>query len=176
MTNELRYVKQWLKRTKAASQGAYGVLSSLEQSRTRVITLEKLLKKLSGLPVDVHDYFREATDCLHYGLTRAAVVLSWAGFFHVLSERMFMVFESKLRKNRPKWKFTDLNNLKEKYPEAQILDAIKDIGFIKKNELRIFQGQLTTRNNCAHPTLYKPSMNSALGFVDDIIRQTTKYI
>jgi hypothetical protein len=38
------------------------------------------------------------------------------------------------------------------------------------------QGQLSTRNQCAHPTLYKPSLNSAIGYVDEMIRQTIEYL
>ncbi len=128
------------------------------------------------LPVDIQDYFLEATRCLELNLTRGAVILAWAGFFHVLTEKMHETSAAKLHSVRQKWSFTDLSELKENYSEAQILEASKDIKFINRSEKRIYDGQLATRNQCAHPTLYRPSLNSAIGYVDEMIRQTRKYI
>ncbi|MGB3478362.1 MAG: hypothetical protein WBB67_04295 [bacterium] len=176
MLNDLQLVAKWLTRTRKASKEAHQILATLEHSKSRIITIEKLFDKLSGLPVDVQDYFHEAINCLQYDFLRAAVVLSWAGFCHVLTEKMYSLHASDIKKKRTRWKFSTLTDLKENYPESQILDAAKEVGFIKRNVLRVYQGQLQTRNNCAHPTLFKPSINSALGFVDDMVRQTIAFL
>jgi hypothetical protein len=66
--------------------------------------------------------------------------------------------------------------LKEQYPEAQIPDVGKDVKFTGKAQLKVLHGQLSQRNQCAHPTLYRPSMNAVIGYVDEMVRQTLSYI
>ena len=174
--DDIALISEWLSRAVAARNKAHKILSFHEHSMSRVVILEDLLSQLDGLPIDVQDYFREATSCLEQNLLRASVVLSWAGFFHVFSEGLLLHHEQKLRVARPKWKFRDLVELKETYVEFQILEAARAVRMIKKTELRVYQGQLAERNRCAHPTLYRPSLNSALGFVDNMLLQTIKYL
>lgn len=126
--------------------------------------------------MDVQDYFSESITCLEQDLLRAAIVMSWAGHFHMYSEILFLNHEHDIRTIRPKWKFGDVNELKEGYPEAQLIDVAKEVKFTSKAKLRILQGQLSIRNQCAHPTLYRPSLNSAIGYVDEIISQTISYL
>lgn len=171
MTAE-RETRDWVRRAERARAAAHEVLGNHEAARSRVVILEQLLQRLSGLPVDIQDYFREAATCLEVGARRAAIVLAWAGFFHTVAEQVLAQHEPTLRAKRPKWKFKDLDELKEGYAEAQILDAAREVGLIKKAELRIFQGQLSMRNLCAHPTLYAPSLNVAIGYVDSVLVQT----
>lgn len=169
-------LNDWLARARSAQRAAHTVLATHEQSASRVILLEDLLKKLVVAPVDVQDYFREAATCLEQGLHRSGVVLAWAGHFHVFSETLLLKHEGEIRSARPKWIFKDLTELKEQVAEAQLLDVGKDVKFIGKATLRVLQGQLSVRNQCAHPTLYRPSMNSAIGYVDEMVHQTLGYI
>lgn len=173
---DFNILKEWQTRANLATREAHRILAKHEQSSSRVVILEDLLKKLEGLPVDVQDYFKEATSCLQNNLLRAAIVLSWAGFFHVLAESSYLTQEASLRQARPKWQFKDLIEMKENYAESQILDVLRVVKIISKAELRVYQGQLAVRNQCAHPTLYRPSLNSALGYVDDMIRQAARYL
>jgi hypothetical protein len=163
---------EWQRRASKAEREAHRILAGHERSVSRVILLEDLLQKLEVLPVDIQDYFREATKCLEQGLLRAAVVLSWAGFFYVLLERNYVKHKAKIRAARPKWSFSDLAELRASYPESQILDALRAAKLISRAEIRVYQGQLSVRNQCAHPTLFRPSLNSTLGFVDDMLHQT----
>lgn len=168
-------VLHWLLRTSRAARAAHTVLASHEASASRVIFVEQLLKHLSGLPVDVQDYFKEAVRCLEVGATRAAVVLSWAGLFHTVAERLVMDYGPAFRSAYPKWPTQDLVELKDQVPESQILDAAKVVGLLKRQRHRILQGHLATRNQCAHPTLYSPSINVAIGYVEELIRMTTEF-
>jgi len=170
------FLAEWHRRAKLAEVEAHRILSKHEQSVSRVIILEELLYKLEGLPIDVQDYFKESVICLERNLLRAAVVLSWAGFLHVLVENMYTNHEAALRNARPNWQFNDLTELKENYVEYQLIETARKIGLINKAEMKVLQGQLAERNRCAHPTLYKPSLNSALGFVDSMLRQTLKFL
>ena len=69
----------WLVRTRTAQRAAHAVLATHEQSASRVILLEDLIRRLVVAPVDVQDYFREAVTCLEQGLNRSGVVLAWKG-------------------------------------------------------------------------------------------------
>jgi len=169
-------IGSWVLKAKKAERDAHEILAKHEKSPSRVVLLEDLVKTLSGTPVDVQDYFKESITCLEQELFRAAIVMSWAGHFHVYSEVLFTRHESDIKELRPKWKFGDVNELKEGYPEAQIIDVAKEVKFTSKARLRILQGQLSTRNQCAHPTLFRPSLNSSIGYVDEMIRQTIEYI
>ncbi|WP_374972612.1 hypothetical protein [Spongiibacter marinus] len=162
--------------SRAAEKAAHDVLAQHELSSSRVIHLEALTKSLSGTPVDVQDYFKEAITCLEQGLYRAGIVMAWAGHFNVFFEVLYQKHEADIRQERPKWKFRDLADLKESYAEAHMLEVAKVVKFINRAELRILDGQLSIRNQCAHPTLYRPSHNSAIGYVDEMISQTIKYI
>lgn len=172
-----KLLKEWIKRSNKAKSEAHKILAKHDRSiSSRVVLLDDVLSKLNNLPVDVQDYFRESVICLENELTRAAIVLSWSGFFHVVAEKLMTDHESALRKQRQKWTFSDLAELKANYTEFAILEAAKVVGLIKNAKLREYQGMLSKRNQCAHPTLYKPSLNTAIGYVDDILRKSTDYI
>lgn len=162
----------WATRASCARRAAHIALSQHESSVSRVILLEDLTKRLLGTPVDVRDYFTEAIFCLEHKLYRAGIVLAWAGHFNVFAETCFEKHEADIRAARPTWKFQNLAELKEVVTENAFLTVAKDVKFITKPQLRILDGQLSTRNQCAHPTLYRPSMNEAIGYVDNMIRQT----
>ncbi|QQR75335.1 MAG: hypothetical protein IPJ17_07095 [Holophagales bacterium] len=169
-------LEDWVQAAARARSAAHSALAAHEASASRVVLLEDLLKKLKAAPIDVQDYFREALDCLERGLNRSAVVLAWAGHFYVLSETMYRKHEADIRQVRPKWSFKDLADLKEQYAEAQLLDVAREVKFLGRAELRVLQGQLSHRNQCAHPTLFRPSSNFAIGYVDEMIRQTLLFL
>lgn len=165
-----------VRKSRLAKKAAHEVLSQHELSSSRIIHLEALSKRLSGAPVDVQNYFKEAITCLEQGLYRAAIVMAWAGHFNVFFEALYQKHEAEIRNARPRWSFKDLGELKESHAEAHLLEVAKVVQFIKRAELRIMDGQLSVRNQCAHPTMYRPSHNSAIGYVDEMITQTIKYI
>ena len=167
---------EWVSRTRKAAREAHDILSIHESSPSRVVLLEELVRKLSGTPIDVQEYFKESIRCLESGLFRATVVFSWSGHFGVYSEYLYRAHEADIRSIRDKWKFNDVFELREKYAESQILDVGKEVKFIKNPTLRILQGQLSQRNSCAHPTMYRPSMNTTIGYVDQMVSQSLSYM
>ena len=169
-------VNEWQRRVRLATREAHKMLAIHESAISRVVILENILDRLSGIAVDVQDYFIEAVSCLENNLLRAGIVLSWAGFFHIFSQALYSKYEAIIRSKRPKWIFNDFVEFKEKFAEAQIIDVAKEVASINNATLKIYHGQLSMRNQCAHPTLYRPSMNSAIGYVDDMIRESIKYI
>lgn len=169
-------LEDWVARASKARFAAHSALAKHESAASRVVLLEDLAKSLSGTPVDVQDYFSEAVSCLENELYRSGIILAWAGHFHVFSEVCYQKHENDIRAARPKWTFKDLADLKERFAEAQFLTVAKEVKFTTNAKLRILDGQLSLRNQCAHPTLYRPSMNAAIGYVDEMIRQTLSYL
>jgi hypothetical protein len=169
-------LEDWSIRVSGARRAAHNALATHEGATSRIVLLEDLSKHLSGSPVDVQDYFSEAISCVEHELYRSGIVLAWAGHFHVFSELCFKKHEAEIRLSRSKWSFKDLSELKENASESHFLVVAKDVKFITKPQFRILDGQLSQRNQCAHPTLYRPSMNAAIGYIDEMIRQTLSYL
>jgi hypothetical protein len=169
-------VRAWHTRVRAFEVEVHRLFSKHEDSSSRIIELRHLAKKLRGLPIDVNSYFSEAVECLERGLLRSATVMAWAGFFSVFMDALYKKHEVDIRNARNKWSFADVSELKETQSESALLQVAKAVSFIKQHELRKYDGQLSTRNQCAHPTLYKPSPNEAIGFVDLMIGQTTRHV
>lgn len=172
-------VAQWQQKAAAAQEEAHKILAIHEGAvKSRVIVLEDVMRKLaaSPLPPDVQNYFREAVICLEHDARRAAIVLSWAGFFYILCEKMFNQYEAELRAAYTNWQFASFEELKETYNEFQLIEAMKKVGLISKAEMRQFQGLLAQRNQCAHPTRYQPGMNEALGFVSQVLDQAIRHL
>ena len=169
-------LKAWVARAQSAENAAHKILASHECAPSRVILLEEMPKQLTGLPVDVSEYFRESIRCLGLGCVRAGVVTAWCGFFELFLVSLYRKHESDIRSKRPKWSFLDLAELKESTAESQLLDVAKEVKFIGKARLRVLQGHLSTRNQCAHPTIYQPSLNQGIGYVDELIGYMKEYI
>lgn len=152
------------------------ILQSHEAAESRVVYLRDSFTRLEDLPVDVAQYYREALQALQVGCYRAAVVLSWAGFVYTLVEYMVTNHAAPLASHYPKWKTGTVTTLLETTPEAQLLDAARTINIINKQKLNIYKGWLSVRNQCAHPTLYVPSRNVALGYVDAVASELVDYL
>lgn len=167
---------KWVVKARKAEAAAHKVLAIHESALSRVILLEELPKQLTGLPVDVAEYFRESIRCLEVNCIRAGIVTAWCGFFELFLVNLYSSHEADIRTKRPKWVFADLPELKEQVGEAQLIDAAREVRFIGKARLRVLQGHLATRNQCAHPTLYTPSLNQGIGYVDELIGYMKEYI
>ena len=176
MINKYSYIDDWLKRGRRAEAEAHAVLIKYAADGSRVVQLSDLLKKLDKLPIDVKDYFSEAVGCLEHGYHRASIVMSWTGFYQVFSETLVLKHIDDIKGIRKKWAFKDVTELNETVSESQVIDVAKEVTFINKSLVRILQGHLSTRNQCAHPTLYRPRMNTCIGYVDEMITRTIKYI
>lgn len=169
-------IEVWLARALRAQREGHTLLAGIEGSRSRIITLADARRKLTAAPADVQDYFEEALGCLEYGFHRSGIVLAWAGFFSIFAERLYTQKLTEVLVARPKWSIPMSSDMKDCSPEAQIVDVAREVKFIGKAEHRILDGHLATRNQCAHPTVFKPSQNVALGFADEMISRVLKLI
>ena len=102
--------------------------------------------------------------------------MSWAGLLYMIAEKLVNSYRKELASNYPKWKITSTRDLLEDVPEDQVLQAAKKVGLISNQKLNIYRGWLATRTQCAHPTLFQPSRNVALGFVDAVVAEISAFI
>lgn len=166
-----------IKRVKVAEMEANNILGNHGDSyKSRILDLKSLRKQLINIPIDIYSYFDESLKCLESGYKRAAMIMVWSGFFYIFSNYLFDYEEDEIRRLRPKWKFNNFDEFRESNPESQILDLAKDLGTITRADLRVLQGYLSTRNKCAHPTLYQPTMNGAIGYINELLVYTLRYI
>lgn len=163
------------RRAELAQRSSHEVLIRHGWSRYRVTTVKDLMQHLESVPVDINSYFREAIGCLEHDFRRAAVVLSWAGFYGVFSEHLFNHHLEKLKSTREKWKLVSIEDLKEKI-ESQVLEAAKMISVLSKADERILQGLLAKRNQCAHPSLLVPSINDTIGYLDQTLSYAIRFV
>lgn len=168
--------EDWIQRARNAQREANKVLADSGHSKPRIFFLEEVRSKLNGAPIDIQMYFEESLICLRNDLNRPAIVVAWAGYFDVFCQALYDSKEADVRTIRTKWTFADASEFKEAAPEAQIIDVAKDVGFIRNPQRRMMDGWLSQRNQCAHPTVYRPSPNTAIGFVDSMIQGTLEYI
>ena len=150
---------------------AHLILGHHETSASRVIFLEETYKKLTGLSIQQDELFRQAPRCIENGLFRAAHVMAWAGFMDFIEEKISFDEFIKLKKVRPMWNFTSVEDLRENYPEFQLIDACYAVGLCTKNEKKTLHGLLSKRNECAHPSNYYPGLNESLGYISELLRR-----
>lgn len=162
-----RYVTKVLK----VRSEAHSILSMQENSRSRVISLEESYNKVENLSVKQDDLFKQSLRCIENELYRAAHVMGWAAFIDYLETIIEEDNFVSLNISRPKWNIKSLIQLRESYPEAQIIDAMRDANLIGKSEAKAFHGLLTRRNECAHPSDYYPDLNSSLGYISEILKR-----
>lgn len=117
--------------------------------------------------------FREALRCVENGLFRAAHVLAWSGFIDFLEDLIVENIEL-LKEKRPNWKVSSKEELREKYPEFQIIEAAKDMKILTKSEMKALHGLLSKRNECAHPSEYFPDLNETLGYISELLNRIGK--
>ncbi|MCY3626368.1 MAG: hypothetical protein F4039_04525 [Gammaproteobacteria bacterium] len=149
---------------------AHSVFSRFESaSQSRTIELHETYRKVDILNSKQDDLIRQAIRCTEHELYRAAHVMAWSAAIDFLTEYANLDSLQAIRKVRPVWKIKDLESLKETRGEFAIIEAMKESGLIKKREQKAFQGLLSKRNECAHPSDYYPDLNQSLGYISEII-------
>lgn len=161
-------LQEWVKRANCLQQEFIRILSKYESSSSRVIVLDQSYEKLTSLSIKQDELFRQALRCVENGLFRAAHVMAWAAFIDYFEEKLGSDGFLKLKNERPNWLFSSVDDLREKYPEHQLIEAGRLIGLLTKQEEKILIGLLNKRNECAHPSNYFPGLNETLGYISEL--------
>lgn len=175
MSNENPPFNDLLKIVSAFEKDANIILSKIDSSRSRIVTLYDTRKSLAKLSLLQESLFEQSFECIEAGLYKAAHVMAWAAFMDYLEVKISSDGFKKLFSIRTKWaRYKTLEELRENVVEYQIIEASKDLGLLGKNECRSVKGYLSTRNECAHPSDYEPRMNDAIGYVSTLLNRIAK--
>src|ERR1700730_3433101 len=164
-------IQNLLGRTRAFAAEAHSLLGKHESSPSRIVALDATYRKLTALSLKQDDLMRQALRCLKSELYRAAHVMAWAAFMDFFEEKLASDGLLKLRAARTGWIFIGMEDLREKVPEFQIIDAAHSAGLCQKNEAKALQGLLNKRNECAHPSDFYPGLNESLGYISELLKR-----
>lgn len=166
----LRFI---IEKVKIFNMEANEILAKFESSKSRVITIEQSYARLKSLSLQQDSLLRQALQCVEHELYRAAHVLAWAALIDYVEQ---LIDLKRLRSIRPKWNnIITLQDLREQVPEAQLIDAARDLGLLSKNEAKALHGLLHRRNECAHPSDYEPGLNETLGYISEILTRLESF-
>lgn len=171
----MRDLQLILSKAKAFEDEAHRLLGRVESAKSRVIDVDQTRTRVATLSLRQDELFRQAIECVTFGLFRGAHVMAWAGFIDYLEEKLSSDGLTKVRAARPEWsKFKTMEEITENVPEAQLIDVARDIGLVGKSEGKVLHGLLSKRNECAHPTGYCPGLNESLGFISELLNRVEK--
>ena len=162
-------VRDLLSRVQALTLEHQRILSEVDTSRTRIVTVASLNQQLSGLSSDQAALLDSAVECAHSRQYRAAIVMAWTALIDLLEQKLASDGFSHLNSVRPKWKVSSREELTESQVEFQIIEAAQAAGLYGKTRRKTLQGLLNTRNRAAHPGSFHPTFNRALGYIEEVI-------
>lgn len=136
-----------------------------------VASLTTLAERLAD--ETVRGYVEEAIRCLSVDALRAATVFLWAGAIRTLHQAAWAEGATSVNaaigthdaKARAVKKLDDFAYIKD----ATFLKAAFDLGLIDKAERGTLEEALDLRNKCSHPTKYRPRINKARSFIEDVV-------
>lgn len=157
-----------------------GWLASAPPERIHIVrevsqSLEAALHQISD--ERERDYVEEALSCLNPQVSayRAAIVMGWsAAMWNIrrkLERRGLGAFNMEFVKRFPKAKRAQATVLDdfEEYRDHEILGVAEALNVISKATYKVLTHHLDIRNNCGHPTDYKPEIHRVKTFFEEII-------
>jgi hypothetical protein len=167
----LEILRDLLTRAHAFENKAHRILARHEAAVSRVITVEDTYRTLTGLSLQQDNLFREALRCVENQLFKAAHVMAWAGFIDYLEDKIIAEYLVGVKAAKPKWSINGKEDLREQVTEHQLIMVCREVKLLGKNEEKAFLGLLNTRNECAHPSSYSPTLNETLGFISQLFNR-----
>lgn len=171
----LRNIK---KQSEGFQEEVHQQLAKYEGStKSRVISLRESYARLAGLSLQQEELFKQAMQCIEQGIYRAAIVMAWAAFIDVVEQKLAEDGLIKVKAVKTGWvRFATMEELRENIPEYQLIEAARDVKLLNKGETKTILGLLSKRNECAHPSGYKPDLNESLGYVSELLSRFEKII
>ena len=97
--------------------------------------------------------------------------MAWAGFMDYIEDKMIAEYLTDIKAVRTKWSINGKEELQEQATEHQLIKVCREIKLLRRNEANAFLGLLNTRNECAHPSNYSPTLNETLGFISQLLNR-----
>jgi hypothetical protein len=145
------------------------IVGSVQQSKARAATVEATLQAIAKLPVMQQELLTEAAEATRAGLYRSACVSAFAALADSLHERIGRKGALPTIAAARKWTLTSVEDLRE-YADHNVADAAKEALVISKAQMKSFHGLLHRRNQAAHPSGAKPTVDEALGYISECVR------
>lgn len=136
-----------------------------------VASLENVAQKISD---DLaREFVEEAITCLHVGALRAAVVFAWTGAVRTLHDQAatkgWPNVEAAVQKHDPRVKSVKKMEDFAAVADKTFLLAARDLALIDKGQWVILQQALDLRNQCGHPSKYRPGPKKVSALLEDLI-------
>jgi len=132
--------------------------------------LERLIFTLKSK--DEQEYLLEAIQCFRSGSLKAGIVFSWSSFIRYLQNKCIDKGYKKINESAEKLKFkkkfsklTDFETIKE----TSLLALALELKVLSKHQKSQMDNNLDLRNHCGLPSAYKPEINKAKAFLEDIV-------
>jgi hypothetical protein len=108
---------------------------------------------------------KEARACVEHGLYRPAYVSAWNGY--VALALTFLAAEdfAAVRSIRPSWKVTSIEDLSMKTPGTELLRMLAELDLTTGDMADLLPLHLQSRNDCAHPSSFRPTAREADEYV-----------
>jgi hypothetical protein len=164
-------VREVLRRVARAEREARRILATHEASVDRIITIEQTYDRVGKLSISQGDLLKQALRAIEHGLYRSAIVMAWAAFMDFAEEKLGEDGFVTLNAKYVKWKIANVEDLREKIPDFQIVTALKAVKLSTKTGEKTLQGLLGQRNESAHPSEFLPDINESLGFVSNVLQR-----
>lgn len=110
---------------------------------------------------------REARACVSHGLHRPAYVSAWNGYVALALTFLAADDFAAVRAIRA-WKVTSIEDLSMKTPGAELLRMLSDLGLSDGEMGDLLPLLLQSRNDCAHPTSFRPTAEEANAYVIEV--------
>ncbi|WP_157087957.1 hypothetical protein [Bradyrhizobium jicamae] len=160
---------QLVKRAVKFEQAAHKLLSMHEGAASRVVDARQSLARVTALSIKQEDMVKQAVRCIEVEVFRAAHVLAFAAFIDYLHELAGRDDFVALNAARDKWNIASVEDIRERFSDHNFIEGLEAAKLITKAEKKAFQGLLTRRNECAHPSDFYPDMNQSLGYVSEAL-------
>ncbi|MDD1690849.1 MAG: hypothetical protein LUQ66_09330 [Methanoregula sp.] len=128
------------------------------------------------LSLHQEELFDESLRCIEQEIYRSAIVMAWAGFIDNLEQKMSSDQMMMIKQVRPAWsKYNTIEEIRESgASEHELIKVAKEMRLLSNAEMKRLHGELSKRNECAHPSSYHPDLNESLGYISGLITLVEK--
>lgn len=163
------------------SPGAYSLSRETKNEFTSKYPESKHLKEVNNSLLALmqsvesnqqRDFLKEAISCFEIRAYRASIVLTWLFtmdtlYDHVLHHKQKEMNRAQkiLSKKKP---IVDKGSFEE-YKEADILEAMKSVNIITKEQYKLLVEKLNTRNSAAHPNQTTFKEHKVVAYIQELI-------
>jgi hypothetical protein len=128
-----------------------------------------VLREVAALSAMSSAEFVTAHQSLEQSLLRPAHVAAWNGYIALALMRMANDDFDALRKVRPKWAVTSVEDLAMRTPGRTLIDLLVELELVDADQEFALAELQQRRNDCAHPTSFAPTLAQTRAYLDDIL-------